>query len=335
MIQWLRDISFDDPWFLLLLLLVPFFIWWTMSRNKKRTNDMRISSLSAFKDLKNLNWKGWLRNWLWILIPLAFTFLTIAFARPQNRLQEENINTEGIDIVIAMDVSGSMLAMDFKPNRLEAAKELGALFVDERKFDRIGLVVFAGESFTQCPITADHQVVKELFSEMQSGLLEDGTAIGMGLATAVSRLQESLSKSKVVILMTDGVNNSGNIDPITAADIAISYGVKVYTIGVGTEGTAPYPMSSIFGTRTQNIEVNIDEELLTEIAEKTGGLYFRAKDRSELAKIYLEIDKLEKTELEVTTVKRYKEQFHPFAWIGALLLLSFLLLNNTILKSIT
>lgn len=253
--------------------------------------------------------------------------LTVAMARPQNALKEQKVKTEGVDIVIATDVSGSMLARDFTPDRLEASKATAIEFISARENDRLGLVVFAGESFTQCPITSDHNVLKKLVAEIKSGLIEDGTAIGMGLATAVNRLRDSDAKSKIIVLLTDGVNNQGFIDPLTAAETAKEFDIKVYTIGVGKTGTAPYPQRDIFGrTVLQNVEVQLDEELLKAIAKNTGGRYFRATNNRSLQNIYKEIDKLEKTEIEVTTIKRYKEQFHRFALIaGLLLLLDFLL----------
>jgi len=292
---------------------------------------MRMPDLSA---IKGRSWIGRLRPLLFLLQLAAFSLLTIAMTRPQKALQNEKINSEGIDIVIAMDVSGSMLARDFQPDRLEASKFLGQQFIDKRPFDRIGLVVFAAESFTQCPITSDQEVLKKLFSEVQNGFLEDGTAIGMGLATSISRLKESKAASKVVVLMTDGVNNSGFIDPATAAETAKQFGIKVYTIGVGSEGTAPFPVKSLFGTSLRNVKVEIDEELLENIAEQTGGRYFRAKDNKGLQQIYNEIDRLEKTEIEVTRVKRYSELFHGFATWALICGLTYLFLNFTILRRI-
>jgi len=326
-----NNIVLDDPWFLLLLLLLPFFIYWYFKKNKGQYSTVKMSNISK---LSASSLKAWLQRLLFFLKMLAFTLLTLAMTRPQKAMQEENITAEGIDIVIALDVSGSMLARDFTPDRLEAAKLLGANFIDRREFDRIGLVVFAGESFTQCPITSDHDVIKKLFSEVKSGLLEDGTAIGMGLATSVSRLKDSKAESKVVILLTDGVNNSGFIDPKTAAQTARQFDIKVYTIGVGTDGMAPYPTQTFFGTRMQNMKVDIDEELLREIAEETGGKYFRAKDNKGLNQIYNEIDKLEKTEIDVTRIKRYSELFHPFAIWSLICGVLYLLLNFTVLRKI-
>lgn len=329
--NWFNNIEFDDPYFLLLLLAIPVLLFFHFRNKTEQENTIRFSEVP--NTLKG-GWANIIQNVLKYLPLLGATLLIFALARPQKALQEESIKSEGIDIVIATDVSGSMLARDFKPNRLEAAKNMGIEFVAQRKFDRIGLVVFAGESFTQCPITTDHKVVKKLFSEAKTGLMEDGTAIGMGLATAVSRLKESKSDSKVIILLTDGVNNQGFIDPMTAAETALQFGIKVYTIGVGTEGTAPFPQRTMFGTRYVDMKVEIDEELLLKIAEKTKGKYFRATDNESLKTIYKEIDVLEKTEIDVTRVKRYAELFYPFAIWALLLILLPLLLSLTIYRKL-
>ena len=258
----------------------------------------------------------------------------MALARPQSTLQEENIISEGIDIVLAMDVSGSMLARDFEPNRLEAAKAVAGEFIAGRPNDRIGLVVFAGESFTQSPITVDHRVLQKLLDEIKDGLLEDGTAIGMGLATAVNRLKDSEAKSKVVILLTDGVNNSGFIDPVTATEAALQFGIRVYTIGVGTMGKAPYPFKQGNRTVYRDMEVNIDEELLQKISGMANGEYYRAIDNESLKGIYEEIDILEKSRIEVASISRVSEKFLPFVLLAGLLLLIEMLLRYTILRSI-
>jgi Ca-activated chloride channel family protein len=262
--------------------------------------------------------------------------MVIALARPQLTLKEEEIKAEGIDIIMVMDISSSMLAQDFQPDRLQVSKAVAKEFIDKREYDRIGLVVFAGESFTQCPLTTDHRVVKDFLDGLQCGLLDDGTAIGMGLASAVNRLKDSDAKSKVVILLTDGVNNSGYIKPITAAEIAKELETKVYTIGVGSRGQALSPVSRrsdgryIFGMAN----VEIDEALLNQIAEMTGGNYYRATDESSLMAIYDEIDKLEKTEMEITTFKRYSEEFRRFLIIGLLLFLVETLLRLSIFKTL-
>ena len=259
--------------------------------------------------------------------------LILALARPQTRNDEEIITGQGIDIILCMDVSGSMLAQDFLPNRLEAMKQIAADFVDKRPTDRIGLVIFAGESFTVCPVTTDRGMLKTHILSAYSSFLEDGTAIGDGLSTSVERLKGSTSRTKVIILLTDGENQGGLIDPLTAKEIAKSEGVKVYTIGMGTEGYAPAPMQSETGQVTiQKQKVNIDEPLLRQIAAETGGLYFRARDNQSLQNIYTEIDKLEKTKVAITALKRYTEQFFPFAIAAAFFILLELLLRYTIFK---
>ncbi len=327
------NIAFANPWFLLLLLLLPLFIFWKFRNRKTKEATMKVSTIGG--ESVRGNFKTKLRPFLDVLKALAFIALVIGLARPQDKLQEEQVNSEGIDIIIATDISGSMLAQDFKPDRLGACKNLGTEFVDNRNSDRIGMVVFAGESFTQCPITSDHNVLKAQIAEIKSGMVEDGTAIGMGLATSVNRLKDSKAESKVVILLTDGVNNSGFIDPITAAETAREYGIKVYTIGVGTKGQAPYPARDVFGrTVLQNTEVLIDEELLERIADLTGGRYFRATDNAGLRKIYSEIDKLEKTEVEVTTINRYAELFHPFAFMAMIFLVLHSLLRSTLFRGL-
>ncbi len=331
----LLNISFASPWYLLLLLLIPLFIFWQWYKRGQEYPELKVSSLDAFKGKNSLT--GKLRPLLRWLKIAAFALLVIALARPQDTLEEEKINADGIDIVMVMDISGSMLAEDFEPNRLEAAKRVGSQFIQNRKFDRIGLVVYAGESFTQCPITTDYNVLQKMMEEVQhAGLTQilDGTAIGMGLATGVNRLKDSETKSKIIVLMTDGVNTAGTIDPITAAEMASQFGIKVYTIGVGTRGMAPYPVRrGPFVTR-QNMEVQIDEELLKEIAQKTDGQYYRAVDEKSLVNIYQEIDRLEKTEVEVTAIKRYTEKFHQFALLAAILMLGEILLRNTIFRGL-
>lgn len=328
-----NDITFANPYFLWLLLLVPVLFLWHWAKYRQQYPELKMSNLSAFSGATS--WKALLRPFLFLFKIGAFIMLTIAIARPQNKFQDEDITAEGIDIVMVMDVSGSMLARDFTPDRLGASKDVAAEFVKERKYDRVGIVVFAGESFTQCPLTTDQKVLQTLIKEIKSGIIEDGTAIGMGLATAVTRLQESSAKSKVVILLTDGVNNSGFIDPLTAAEAAKQYDAKVYTIGVGTKGKAPYPVRDIFGfMNTQYVDVNIDEELLEKIALMTGGKYFRATDNNSLKRIYDEIDKLEKTEIEVTTISRFTERFYFFAMLAGLFLGLEMLLRHSLFRGI-
>lgn len=266
---------------------------------------------------------------------LAVAFLIIALARPQSSSNSTDVNVEGIDIVMAMDISGSMLAEDFKPNRLEASKEVAMDFIDGRPNDRIGLVVFSSEAFTQCPLTTDHSVMKNLFKDIHSGMIDDGTAIGDGLATAVNRIRKSEAVSKVVILLTDGINNTGSIDPTTAAEIAKLYSIRLYAIGVGTLGLAPYPFKNTLGGITyQNVNVKIDETLLKSMAELTGGKYFRATSKMKLEEIYNEIDKLEKSKIDVTEFSRKTERFLPLAIIALALLMFELLARYIIYKSI-
>jgi Ca-activated chloride channel family protein len=328
-------ITFANPQFFLLLLLVPLLFFWNTYFSKKKSPSLLISSSESFKKIGNtslLNWKGSLNLFRY----LAIIFFIIALARPQNSSINETINSEGIDIVMSLDISGSMLAEDFNPNRIEAAKEVAKEFIENRITDRIGLVIFSGESFTQCPLTTDKNVLLTQLKNIRSGLLEDGTAIGMGLATGVERLKSSKAKTKIIILLTDGVNNAGLIDPITALEIAKAYKIRVYTIGVGSEGTAPYPVPDPFGNMVmQQMPVQIDEALMKKISKETGGNYYRATDNNSLQKIYKEIDRLEKTKVEINSFKRYAELFDLYAGLGLLFLFLEILLRNTIFKSIT
>ena len=334
MFEFLGNITFVSPQALLLLLLLPLIGLWYFLRHRQRYPELRMTHLRTLSERGNL--RGKLRGILPILRVLSFVALVIALARPQLTLKEEEVKAEGIDILLVMDLSSSMLAQDFKPDRLEVSKRVASEFVDKRQFDRIGLAVFAGEAFTQCPLTTDHRILKEFLANLRCGILEDGTAIGMGLATAVNRLKESDAKSKVVILLTDGDNNAGYVKPITAAEIAREFDVKVYTIGVGSRGKALTPVSRrsdgqyIFGLAN----VQIDEKLLKEIAEMTGGNYFRATSEESLERIYQEIDALEKTEIEVTSIKRYSEEFHRFALFGMLFLVLEILLRYTVFRTI-
>lgn len=264
---------------------------------------------------------GVIRHLLFLLRTIALVMIIIAIARPRSSTKMDKIDTEGIDIVLAMDVSTSMLARDFTPDRISAAKDIAIEFISQRPSDRMGIVVFAGESYTQCPLTTDRATLINLMKEIETGLIEDGTAIGNGLATAVARMQNSDAKSRVVILLTDGVNNSGEITPQTAADIAKTYGIRVYTIGVGANGTAPYPVMTPWGVQMQNVEVEIDENLLKNIAETTGGRYFRATDNTKLSEIYSEINKMEKARTTIDSFPIYKELFTGFALIALACLL--------------
>ena len=275
-----------------------------------------------------------MRHVLFALEVLAIVLLVVALARPQSSNSWQTYTSEGIDIVLALDVSGSMLARDFTPDRLEAAKEVATKFILERPQDKIGLVIFAGESFTQCPLTADQAVLVNLLRDVKSGMIEDGTAIGLGLANAVNRLKDSPAKSKVVILLTDGVNNRGAVAPATAAELARTYGIRVYTIGVGTYGEAPYPVPTPFGVQLQNVPVEIDEEVLQQIAALTGGKYFRATDNDKLKQIYQEIDQLEKSKIEVKHFSKKNEQYFVFGLAGLCLLIVQVLLRYTLLRKI-
>lgn len=325
--------QFAHPWLLLLLLVVPVMLWFHFRARLKHQAAFQVSDLSSLPG--ESSWRAKAKQLLPILMILAVASLVVALARPQEVLKEEEVTAEGIDIVLAMDLSSSMLARDFKPDRLEVSKQVAIDFVDKREYDRIGLVVFSGESFTQCPLTSDHRVIKRFLSELQCGNLEEGTAIGMGLATGVNRVKDSEAKSKIVILLTDGDNNTGYIQPPTAAKMAKEIGVKVYTIGVGSKGMALTPQ----GKRSDGsyvfdyARVKINEPLLQEIAQTTGGKYFRALSEEGLQAIYAEIDQLEKTEREVTTFNRYSEEYGPYLVFGLSCFLLHLLLSLTLLRS--
>lgn len=327
--SYFKNISFSQPWFFALLLIVPLLIYWYAAKNNKAQGAVTISDISA----KGLgSWKTGLRHLLFVIRLMAIVFIIAAMARPQTMYEEQHVDGEGVDIVLCIDVSGSMTAQDLTPNRLEAAKKVAVDFVDKRQTDRIAVVIFSGESFTQCPLTTDYSVVKSAIENIRNGLLEDGTAIGSGLGTSVDRLRESKSKSKVVILLTDGENNGGLIDPETAKEIAKAFKVKVYTIGVGTDGYAPTPVNTPMGIVMQQSKVSIDEKLLKEIATETGGKYFRAKDNAGLTGIYDEINKLEKSKVEVTARTRFTEKFFPFVLAALGLILLELILKFTVFR---
>ena len=330
MYDWYQNIHFSQPAFFWLFALLPLLIYWELRKADKAQGTVLVSTVRPFAGLRS--WKNVLRPVPFIFRMLALCCIIIALARPQTRNDEQLVTGEGIDIVLCLDISGSMLAQDFTPNRMEAAKNVAGEFISNRPTDRIGLVIFSGESFTMCPLTTDRAVLMSQLSNVQSGLLEDGTAIGSGLATGVDRLRNSPSKSKVIILLTDGENNGGLIDPNTAKEIAKSVGVRVYTIGMGTEGFAPVPMQTPQGVVLSREKVNIDEKLLTQIAKETGGSYYRAKDNESLRSIYSEIDRLEKSKIEVSALRRYTEQFFPFALAAAVLLMLEFLLRWTVLK---
>lgn len=329
----LENITFANPDFFWLFLLLPLAIVWQFFKQKEETASVRISSLKGFSYNSFL---PKLKPFLFILRLLALSAIIVAMARPQTEdISTRTKTTKGIDIVMAIDVSSSMLARDLKPNRLVALKEVAADFIKQRPNDRIGLVAYAGESYTKTPITTDKSIVLNSLKDITYGQLEDGTAIGMGLATSVNRLKESKAKSKIIILLTDGVNNMGFIEPQTAADLAVEFGIKTYTIGLGTNGNALSPISYNadgsfrYGMR----QVEIDEELLKDIAKATGGTYFRATNNETLEEIYDEINKLEKTEIEEFKYYRYEEKFRPWIWIAGILLLLEWFLRNTIFRS--
>lgn len=329
----MNGISFKNPeFFYLFLILLPMIAWYIW-RQKKSGASIQFSTDMGFAKIPK-NWKYYFRHSVFVLFLASMSFLIMALARPQSSNSWQNVTTEGIDIVIALDISTSMLAMDFSPNRLEAAKDVAVQFISGRTNDKIGLVVFAGESFTQCPLTTDHATVINLFKNIESGMIEDGTAIGNGLATAVSRLKESNAISKVIILLTDGENNRGEIAPVTAAELAKTFGIRVYTVGVGTIGTAPYPMQTPFGIQVRDVEVKIDEEILGKIAATTDGKYFRATNNTKLAEIYKEIDKLEKSKIDVKEFSKREEEYLKYALAGAFFLIVALFLKTTIFRNI-
>ena len=327
----MNNITFANPVYLWLLLIIPLLILFYILRQQKTSPSLTFSSVQQLKDMQG-SLRVYLRHLLFAFRMIIIALLVIIIARPQSTDYWEDVSTEGIDIILAMDISSSMLARDFKPDRLEAAKNVATEFISGRPYDRMGLVIFSGESFTQCPLTTDHAVMINLMREMQSGMIEDGTAIGLGLATAVNRIKDSEAKSKVIILLTDGVNNRGEIAPVTAAEIAKTLGVRVYTIGVGSRGMAPYPVQTAAGIRYRNMQVEIDEEVLKEIATMTGGKYFRATDNESLNKIYEEIDALEKSKINVQEFSRKREEYMPYAIILAALLLLEILLRYTVLR---
>ena len=325
--------SFVNPiYFLLLLLLIPMIGWYIWKLHKSQAS-IQLSSVEGFSKAPN-TLRVYLRHVPFILRIGAFTFLVIALARPQTTNKWNTTTTEGIDIVMSLDISSSMLAMDLNPDRMEAAKDVAASFINGRPTDNIGLVIFAKESFTQCPLTTDHAVLLNLLKDVKCGMLEDMTAIGHGLATAVSRLKDSKAKSKVIILLTDGSNNAGEIAPITAAEIAKTFGIRVYTIAVGTIGEAPYPVQTAMGVRIQYVKVEIDEKILTQIAQITGGKYFRATNNKALKEIYQEIDQMEKTKMDVQEYSKKYEEYTFFALIALLFFLLELLMRYTLLKNI-
>ncbi len=325
--------QFANPELLWLLLIIPLLVVWYVIKQGRMTAALRHSSLQPLASLP-VGLRVRTRHLPFLLRMIAIGLIIVAFARPQSSARGELVFREGIDITIVLDISGSMLAEDLRPNRLEAAKNVAEDFIQARVNDRIGLVIFAGESFTQCPLTTDYAVLVDLLNKVETGYLQDGTAIGEGIANAVNRMKSSKSKSKVMILLTDGVNNMGSIDPATAAEIARTFGIRIYTIGVGTRGMAPYPVKTPFGIQYQPMPVEIDEDMLTQVASITDGNYFRATSNKKLKEIYEEIDALERTKIEVTEFHRYTELFYDYLLLGLALLISELLLSAFVYRKI-
>ena len=327
----------NSAYLLLMLLVIPCILWYVLKGSKRRAT-LSVPTTSMYSGMRK-SWKYWLIHVPFILDMAAIILLSLILARPQTTDRWQDTEIEGIDIMLAVDVSTSMLAEDLKPNRIEAAKQVASEFINGRPNDNIGLTIFAGEAFTQCPMTVDHAVLLNMFQNVSSdiaakGIIEDGTAIGMGLANAISRLKDSQAKSKVIILLTDGSNNRGEISPMTAADMAKSFGIRVYTIGVGTNGTAPYPIQGAFGKQYVNMAVEIDENVLRQIAQTANGQYYRATSNSKLKEVYEEIDKLERTKRQVKEFSKNQEEYQPLALALILCLLLSILLKQTILRTI-
>ncbi len=333
--EWLNRIAFENAGAFWLLLLIPLFVTFYVIRTKEGSPSIILPDLG--RNSHALRGRGtWSFHIPFTLQMLGLAFLITALARPTTSSNWKDVNTEGIDIMLAMDVSASMLAKDFRPNRLEASKEVASRFISERPNDRMGLVIYEGESFTQCPLTTDHRVLQNLLNETETGMLKSGTAIGMGLATAVNRLKGSEAKSKVIILLTDGVNNRGTIAPRTAGELAKRKGIRVYTIGVGSQGKARSPVG-IYPNgeyKFERVEVEIDEEVLQDVAETTGGAYFRATDGDKLQKIYERIDEMEKSKIKVTEHSEKNEEYHAFLAIAGLLLLLDRVLASSLFRSV-
>lgn len=325
--------EYANPKYLYLLLLLIPLIGWYIFKLRKMQATFKLSSGYAFEKAPS-TLRVYMRHFPFLLRVIAIALVIIVLARPQSVNSSDISKSEGIDIIMALDISGTMMANDFSPTRLEAAKKVASEFINDRQSDRIGLVIFAGESFTQCPLTTDHRVLLNLLSEVKFGMIEDGTAIGLGLANSVNRLKDSQSKSRVVILLTDGSNNAGQIAPLTAAELAASYGIRVYTIGIGSRGTSVARVMTPYGIQSMNVSGDFDERTLTEIASKTGGSYFRATDNTSLSGIYDEIDQMEKSHISVNTVTKRKELYLPFAIMALVLIGGELILRRTWLRNI-
>ena len=334
MISYLQDIEFAEKHWFWLFLLLPAMIVWYFIKLKKYEGEIHFSSFSNFSNIKT-SLKARLRHLVLVMRLIGVSLIILALARPQSRSSWKNIKTEGIDIIISMDISLSMLAKDFKPNRLEVAKEVIVDFIDARPNDKIGLVIFSGEAFTQCPLTVDHKILKNMFPDIKAGMLDQGTAIGLGLADAVARLKDSKAKSKVIILISDGVSNVGAIAPLTAGEIAKTYGLRVYTIGVGTKGKALQPVAMYPNGQLEYdyVDVEIDEVVMNKISELTGGKYFRATDKESLSNIYKEIDKMEKTIISEKSFTNKAEHFLPLGVAALIALLLEFILKRIVFKS--
>jgi Ca-activated chloride channel homolog len=334
MIDYFQQITFSHPGYLYMLLIIPLMIVWYYFREKRQHPALQLPDMRMFENAGKSP-RVIMRHLLFVLRIVAVSLLIVALARPQTSSKGQNITVEGIDIVLSIDVSGSMLARDLTPDRLEASKNVAEEFIKGRANDRIGLVIFSGETFTQVPLTTDHAILLNMLKEIKSGMIEDGTAIGDGLATAAGRLKDSEAISKVVILLTDGVSNAGSVDPMTAAEIARVFGIRVYTIGVGTYGTAPYPVQTPFGMQIRDMKVEIDEPLLEQIALKTDGRYFRATSNQKLEDIYKEIDQLERSKIDVTEFSRKYEEYLTLAVLAFILLFLEVVLRFTWFRTIT
>ena len=335
MLNYYNDIQFAEKQWFWLFAIIPMLLAWYLFKLKTYEGEINYSSFNLFTGIKS-SLKAKFRHVLFLLRLMALSFLILAIARPQSRSSWKDVKTEGIDIVVSLDVSLSMLAKDFKPNRLEVAKEVLGDFIDARPNDKIGLVVFSGEAFTQCPLTTDHKIIKNMFGDIKAGMLDQGTAIGLGLADGVARVKDSKAKSKVVILISDGVSNVGEIAPLTAADIAKTFGVRVYCIGVGSKGKALQPVALYPNGEMEYdyVDVDIDDATMTQISKMTGGKYFRATDRESLEKTYKEIDLLEKTIISEKNFSNKSEHFLPFALAAAICLLLEFLLKRFVFKAI-
>ena len=335
MLNYYNDIQFAEKQWFWLFAIIPMILAWYLFKLKTYEGELNYSSFNLFTGIQS-SLKAKFRHVIFLVRLIAISFLILAIARPQSRSSWKDVKTEGIDIVVSLDVSLSMLAKDFKPNRLEVAKEVLGDFIDARPNDKIGLVVFSGEAFTQCPLTTDHKIIKNMFDDIKAGMLDQGTAIGLGLADAVARVKDSKAKSKVVILISDGVSNVGEIAPLTAADIAKTFGVRVYCIGVGSKGKALQPVAMYPNGEMEYdyVDVDIDDATMTQIGEMTGGKYFRATDRESLEKVYKEIDLLEKTIISEKNFSNKSEHFLPLALAAAIALLIEFLLKRFVFKAI-